>query len=132
MEGREMSKISITVPRVPCGANKLMRMHYRERTDLRRGWESDIFHLLTNKDKRCLKAWRDLREGLDQKTPIRIHIVHKREFDPDNLFSAVKIPLDALANLGFIRDDSHRFITLEVTQEKSVENQTVIEIEGPQ
>ena len=62
-----------------------------------------------------MRAW----SNLEDRIRVQIIIHHSRLFDPDNMVSCAKVPLDAAKYLGIISDDSHRCIELEVSQEKS-------------
>ena len=62
---------------------------------------------------KLLQAWAECGD----RVRITINVIHNREFDQDNLYSAAKIPLDALKALGCITDDNAKNIDLLVTQE---------------
>lgn len=59
---------------------------------------------------------------------VRIHVQHSRLYDYDNLVSGCKPILDSLKSLGYIIDDSPEHIELSITDEKSIERQTIIEV----
>ena len=108
---------------VPPGINLIKRMHHFEYKQIRDAWKRTIF-ALAGRNKEQLEAWADSCNLLT----VKIHIEHPRQFDPDNLVSAAKIPLDCLTLLHFIQNDTPEFIKLGVTQEKSREKQTTIEV----
>jgi hypothetical protein len=62
------------------------------------------------------------------KATVHIHVEHGRLYDEDNLIAGCKPILDSLKGLCYIRDDSPEFLELVVTQEKSRERQTTIEV----
>ena len=59
---------------------------------------------------------------------VSIHVEHRTLYDEDNLVAGCKPILDSLKSLSYIKDDSPQFIKLRVTQEKSRERQTTIEV----
>ena len=128
----ELSRITISVPRVPPSINKRIRMNHWAYTTLRDAWKTDIYHLMGVKNKAVLNAWRQLREESGQKTPVIVRIEHKKMYDPDAVYGAAKTPIDCLVRLGYIRDDSEKYLELVVTQERSNTPQTVITIVGPE
>lgn len=117
--------MKITVPMVPPSPNQLRRTyrHYQAYKRLRDGWQRTIWALKGS----SASSWESNPRG---KVLVRIHIEHGRLFDPDNLVGACKPVLDSLKNLCFIRDDSTEFLELKVTQERSIERKTTIEIQG--
>ena len=125
-----MAWVKLEVPLVPPGSNKLMRMHWATRKRLLNEW---MLRILTGFIRNSpiegqLKEWADSRSRLK----VKIHVAHAQLFDQDNLYSAAKLPLDALVRLGFIADDSNKFIDLPVTQSRSKAKQTTISIYAPE
>jgi hypothetical protein len=67
-----------------------------------------------------LRAWAECGD----RVLVEIEVIHGREFDPDNLVSAAKIPLDALKAMGCLIDDSPAHIELMVRQRISKHKST--------
>ncbi len=116
--------MKITVPMVPPGINQRLKMHHMDYKRVRDGWQSAIYHLVSGLNRANLYTAHTRHE----KMRVKIHIEHSRLFDPDNLTSAAKTPLDCLRRLKFLFDDTPQYLELDVTQSKSRENQTTIEI----
>lgn len=115
----------ITVPLVPPSPNELRRKyrHWADYGRLRKAWENTIWALTDAQQKISLP-----KPLNGEKVHVSFHIEHAQLFDPDNLTGSVKPCLDAMVRLNLIRDDSSDYIELSVTQEKSKERQTTIEI----
>jgi hypothetical protein len=63
---------------------------------------------------------------------VRVQRVGKRLLDPDNLYSSVKVLLDALTDQRLLVMDSGEWLTLSVSQRKTNRGEaphTVVEIE---
>lgn len=102
--------IEFSVPAVPPTINALSRKHWSFRVAKKKLWMDELRVGLGLINRKDLQDWKG-------RLRIEIHVIHNRSFDPDNLKSAAKIPLDALKGLGCLVDDSHAHIDLEVTQE---------------
>lgn len=112
----------IVVPMVPPSGNQ-MRRKYRHPfayQKLRDGWKRTIWAMGT--------AGRNGVKAGNARLLVKIHVEHSRLYDEDNLVSGCKPILDSLKGLGYIKDDSPEHIELEITQEKSIERQTTIEV----
>jgi Holliday junction resolvase RusA-like endonuclease len=114
---------------VPPSPNELRRKyrHVHAYKDLRNEWERCIWYLIERRDKKLL-----LDAALTYRMRVRITIFHTGRYDPDNLRGSQKPVLDALKNLGFIHDDSEKWIQLEEPVQilvSAVDEHTVIEIE---
>lgn len=116
--------VRITVPMVPPSINKMRHMHFHDYRRLRDRWESTMYILMGH------RQLSELRQRPVGKVHVQMHIEHTRLFDPDGLYSAVKIPLDCLVRLEIIPNDTPENLTLSVTQAKSKEKQTTIVIDG--
>ncbi len=111
--------VEFTVPRVPPTMNVLIRKHWTFRRDMRQLWMEEIRAALWYGRPLAIKTLQAWAECGD-KVRIEIHVAHSGEFDPDNLASVGKLPLDALKALGCIVDDSHKHIEFPTpTQERS-------------
>ena len=110
--------MKITVPMVPPSGNQ-MRRQYRHPfayLKLRDSWQRTIWALAKR------------QPAMEVKAAVKLHVEHGRLYDEDNLIAGCKPILDSLKRLSLIRDDSPEFLELTVTQEKSRERQTIIEV----
>ena len=94
--------IPVTIP----SANQLLRMHYQARKRLM--WEF---------------MWEIRAAGIEsrgnagrEKRTVRITSYRGRMLDKDNLYGGAKVCLDAIKKMNLIRDDSPKWIELEVIQ----------------
>jgi len=107
--------------------NRLYRMHFAQRSRYKKSIEA------------MLIAYGD--NIMPIQSPCKVKIVRqygyrKREMDEDNLYGACKSLIDALkvrkknkdGGLGIIEDDSPKHIELSVSQEKSSDKKTYIDI----
>ncbi len=102
-----MKTVEIIIPHLAPGLNVLMRMHYHSYKK-----ERDKWHYMVRSAAGRLRLAR----------PVSIHI-HRRyagkPMDRDNLYSAAKIPLDALRYSKIIPDDDRSaVVSLKCTEEK--------------
>lgn len=112
--------IEFEIPLVPMTINTYANINWRKRPEYKKLWMSELSVALHRgpagaSHLRILRAWADLNERVH----IAINVLHAQMFDPDNLYSAAKVPLDALKGMGCLVDDSGKHIELSVTQEKS-------------
>lgn len=109
-----MDSVSFFVPRIPPSPNQLHGKHWRARFNLKNTWIVELQVGAQREDWARLREWHEV-----SKVKFEMIIHHSRFFDPDNLVSCAKVPLDAAKWLGFITDDSSKWIELVVTQEKA-------------
>jgi len=128
VSGAKLACVKRIIPVVPPSANRLLRMHYRKRMRELDAWKTLIFYSVNGESRTAVYEWAAGRNRLK----VEIHIEHAQLFDKDNLYSAAKLPLDALVRLGFLADDSNEFIDLTVTQSRSKAKQTTISIYAPE
>lgn len=116
--------IRCEIEAVPPTINRLSRMHWAERRNQKTLWTDLIWNALGAKNLKMLRAW--AKDG----ERVRIEIVahHAREFDPDNVHSIGKLPLDSLKSLGCIPDDSAKFIEFHASQVKAKKPRTILTI----
>jgi hypothetical protein len=109
-----VTTVSFEVPRVPMTINRLSREHWRKRVEEKHTWMLELRAAMNpGRKHQELRAWAECGD----KVRVEIHVVHGKEFDPDNLYSAAKIPLDALKGIGCLMDDTGRHVELKVSQE---------------
>jgi hypothetical protein len=104
--------IDVTLPIDLIGANKLLRMHWRERKALRVDYQN---HLFAN----GVRFQRVAPEGRQRVTITRILGKGQRRFDRDNLHASVKGLVDALRGQNAIRNDNPAAIELAVLEDAS-------------
>jgi Holliday junction resolvase RusA-like endonuclease len=120
---------AIAVPRVADSPNVLRRKyrHPQAYRRLRLAWQSDLFWLAgaVQGRKICLAA----QDG--RKMRVLITVYHGKPFDADNLAGAQKPILDALVQIGFLKNDDAKSLQLdEPKQVIGKERQTIVEIEA--
>jgi hypothetical protein len=109
----------ITIPDVPPSLNKYLRMHWAVKKRLRQHWAWALKVALA-------------RVGFSpagERTPkmsVNITIFLSRRFDRENSWGGCKPIIDAMRDVGLIRNDSERWLDLGVAQTIG-EPHTVIE-----
>lgn len=111
--GEDVISVSFEVPRIPVTINRLSREHWSKRVLHRKTWMLEIRAALgTGRKYQELRAWAECGD----KVRVEVHVIHTKEFDPDNLYSAAKIPMDAMKGIGCLADDTNKHVELVVTQ----------------
>ncbi len=116
--------VEFTVPRVFPTINTLSRKHWGYRHNQIALTQTEFTAILGRNKMKYLRFWAECNRRVE----IRITVYHRKAFDPDNLISCAKIPLDSLKGLRCIVDDSDKWITLHVRQEISKDVRTVFRI----
>lgn len=120
----------ITIPIITPSLNELLRMHYRNKTKLKKSLishiEGAIFDMRDDKGNRLEIA----KMTKPQKRSIRIYSFRKNSLDPDNLIGGSQPLINAIKELGLIWDDSEKYIDLKIKQIEYPEQKTVIFIEN--
>lgn len=106
---------TLEIPMIPPSPNEIKRKyrHPKVYMNLRKTWEQSIF-ISTGSASRAQEI-----KQIAQETPcmiVRIRIHHRGSYDPDNLTGSVKVILDAMRNIGFLRNDRAKDIQLDVQQ----------------
>lgn len=104
-----MSAFEVTLPIDLIGANKLLRMHWRER----KAHQVDVLNHLVVAGVR----WRERKPERRAVTITRILGPRQRRFDADNAHASCKQVLDSLRAQGVIFDDSPAWIDLSVAED---------------
>jgi Holliday junction resolvase RusA-like endonuclease len=106
------------IPEVPPSANVLLRTHFRERKTKREVWYALLYGAF-------------FHEGITKATvkrTVTISIRSKNERDhANNYLGADKLILDNLRRLGFIRDDSPKWVEVVIHAEVG-EPRTIVEV----
>lgn len=139
--------IVIRLPHRLESPNKMLHAHWRERTRDKQTWATRLRMAISNATNRASVAeFEKPYDALVQQlgfAPVTGHrwvtferlVPSSRNFirDRDNLVYSAKPLLDQVRKAGFLRDDSSKHITLEVTQRVSDDGRdwTVIRIEIP-
>jgi len=100
----------IHVPLVPPSPNVLRRKYWHPHAyrRLRMQWENDLFYGTS-----CARHRQQIIEWAKAgKMCVQIIVKHTRSFDADNLAGCQKPILDALKNIGFLKDDSAESLEL--------------------
>jgi hypothetical protein len=121
--------ITITVPLVPPSLNVLRRKYrncfvYKK---LRTDWEHSLKYAVGSAN---VVKWLNV-QAKHNRMRVKVTIFHGNQYDPDNLVACLKPVLDSLRNIGFIQDDSEKWLELVPPQQfRSGERKTVVEL-GP-
>lgn len=126
--------VRFTVPLVPPSGNELRRKyrHWAVYKGLRELWEVEIFlHISPEASSFYRARTRSMNPRKPELTKISIAVFRGKLLDDDNLKSGVKPVLDGLKNMGYIKNDSPRWIVLEVSQHRDAANpRTEISVEA--
>jgi hypothetical protein len=119
------------VPMIPPSPNELRRKYRNPHVykKLRLSWELAL--MVAPGSAVRLAGIRKMAVAHDR-IGVFIRIEHTTPYDPDNLTGSVKVVLDAMKNLRFLKDDDHAHIDLHVTQtvQKNREAMTFVVLEG--
>lgn len=114
--------VHITVPLVPPSANKLLRMHWAKRRNLKQEWVEWLCAGMNqaehNGQRKEVYALRHAVTSL-KKVAMEICFYHSRNDDADNLWGRAKLVLDAAKykkGAGLIFDDDAAHLQLDVLQ----------------
>jgi hypothetical protein len=126
--GGSGDKMSVTIPcpGIPPSAN-VLRRKYRDPhayAKLRDGFKHTLYYLVTGRDR----AWLMAMAAIGKKMRVDITLIHKKQYDPDNLAGSVKPLLDSLVNLRFLANDDPPHIDLHIMQQKLNANETILVI----
>jgi hypothetical protein len=119
----------LNVPMIPPSPN-VMRRKYRNvhaYRKLRICWQNAL--LVVTGSSAALAAIRKMAMA-HERIGVSIHILHTKQYDPDNLYGSAKVVLDAMENLRFIKKDNDEHIKLHVTQQENREAMTFVVLEG--
>lgn len=115
---RDVGSWRAEIPCAPPSENEMLRMHFRQRKELKDIWYLHLYTSFFNSGIRKAKI----------KRVVRITVRSKKERDRGNLWGpADKMILDNLTRLGFIVDDSPKWIDVDVQGEVG-EPRTVVEV----
>lgn len=116
---------TINVPMIPPSPNAIKRQYRNHHAykKLRSTWENSLF-IATG----SAALAREIRTAatLTRKMNVTITVMHKGSYDPDNLTGSVKVVLDAMRNIGFLRNDRAKDIELHVNQDRAAIPETII------
>lgn len=104
--------LTITVPRVPPSGNELRRQyrHWAALKRLKLAWMDDVVYCSEIKDHLALRELCGKTKGVGYKIHLHIRIGRRKILDQDNAEAGLKPVLDALRAVGFIWDDSPKFL----------------------
>ena len=119
--------MKLEVPNVPPSGNELRRKYrtlfaYR---DLRMKWEKDLTFSTKGADE-TIAFKKQAANGA--KLAVTIRVYRRRELDRDNFVGGAKPVVDALVNIGYLRNDSPDRVTVTYLQASPFKPRTVIEI----
>ncbi len=103
-------EVIFSVPEVPIGLNKLLRMHWAARRKYQQRWNVLLWAERS-------KAWWGYRPP-PLRARVEIERRSSRVLDEDNLYGACKVVVDALKINELVVDDSPTHMELRCTQTK--------------
>jgi hypothetical protein len=112
--------LTLTIPDVPPSLNKVLNLHWRNQQKLKDKWKLLVRAQII-----------PIPMNLAQKKRVRITLHHARPYDEDNAYGACKVLIDALKSWNLIWDDSAKYLTLFIWQERCPHKKrhTIIELE---
>jgi hypothetical protein len=121
----------ILIPMIPPSPNELRRKYrnpfaYKR---LREAWEQSLAYGVESAEVHQALVQR----AKNRRVRVAIAIYHRRAYDQDNLYGCLKPVLDAMRNVGYIRNDDRSWLKLNVKQYPDIGkfgNCTIIEIDG--
>jgi hypothetical protein len=125
---------TIHIGMCPPSGNVLRRRYrsphsYRK---LRQKWEESLAYAVRDASERNAL----IKQANSCRMHLRVTLIHKGIFDDDNLYSALKPVLDALVRVGYLRDDSAKWLELEAAQTQPARHDvlhlgaTILELEA--
>ena len=117
IEGKNRRKtLIIPMDAIPMSANKTIRSHWKTRTLEVEKWATLISASLHPSDRLAL------RKNAQKSSPAIVMVnsvfLHRKgAFDPDNAVAALKLPLDGLVHAGLLRDDSEKYVKIEMPKQ---------------
>ncbi len=102
---------------MPVTLNRLLRLHWQGK---RRDIKSWKLWVLATCGKELI---------VEKRVRLKITVYRKRRQDPDNAAGSVKNLVDALNALGWLHNDSPKWLDLEVTEELGKPERTEVEWE---
>jgi hypothetical protein len=118
--------MKLELTRIPPSLNELRKKGHFAYRDLRLAWEKDLW-ICTGSGEKSLELQR--QASWLSPLAVTVHVYRRRELDYDNLVGGMKPVLDALVNIGYLRDDSPQHITVTYLQASPFKPRTVITIE---
>jgi len=107
------TNIEILIDLVPLSPNRLLRMHWRERAK----YNKEMLQAVWVAKHQAGVIGRPVHAPV--KLAIEVRICGQKDMDPDNLVGSCKAIIDALVQLGIIRDDDPESVAgLTVTQKR--------------
>lgn len=103
-----MDRLTITLPGLPFGPNRLVKLHWSGRAKHHRQWRQDAyFHAVSARNQHGGRwPWERVRVTYEFGVPTRARR------DPDNLVASGKPILDGIRDAGVIPDDSTGHVEL--------------------
>lgn len=124
---------TIEVPLVAPSTNVLRRKYRNPHAYrcLRENWENFLFYFKPHAYRND-SPQRMIREAAERaRIRVQVTVYHTKKYDRDNLWGSQKPVLDALRNIGFIKDDSDDWIELLMPQQViGKERKTVVTLEA--
>ena len=105
--------MKLTLKSIPPSMNMLMRMHWAQRKRLRSQLQWELTAALAETGRKLPPL---LYGKTAPKRRVTITTFRPRRLDPDNAAGGCKVLLDAMRDIGFIRNDSPRWLELVVNQ----------------
>jgi Holliday junction resolvase RusA-like endonuclease len=105
--------MKLTLQSIPPSMNMLMRMHWAQRKRLRNQLQWELTAALADLGRKLPPL---LYGKTAPKRRVTITTFRPRRLDPDNAAGGCKVLLDAMRDIGLIRNDSPKWLELVVNQ----------------
>jgi len=100
--------MKLTIMSLPPSTNQLERMHWAVKKRLRRSVAQELTAAIHDQDEPFVPATTRRR--------VTIRVYRPRRFDPDNAIGGLKVLLDAMRDVGLLKNDSPKWLDLGLDQ----------------
>lgn len=107
--------IRFDIPLVPPSLNQLLGWHWSKKHRVTKAWEEALHHGISKQFATLMKEWG--RSKMHTLINVTVFSARRRELDEDNLFGGFKPCLDSTKRLGYIYDDSKKYVRVFFTQQ---------------
>jgi hypothetical protein len=104
-------RLTVSLPTTTLSLNKLLRIHYRERKRIKKGFEWELLVAGACESQYKINGAKKRR--------VEIKAFRARLLDQDNFYGGLKPLLDGLIELELLHDDGPEFLELKAEQIKA-------------
>jgi hypothetical protein len=105
--------MKLTLKSIPPSMNQVMRMHWAERRRLRSTLQWELTAALADGGMKLPPL---LYGKTAPRRRVIVHVYRPRRLDSDNAYGGCKVLLDAMRDIGLIRNDSPKWLEFVVNQ----------------